>query len=79
MRSGSGEGGLYCSHCGTVVIEGPRGGYVCGQCYYTVVPEEQPLPPAPAGRDARESRTRARPGTPDQGPDAHRRRGSHRS
>lgn len=30
---------MHCSHCGTVVIIGPEGGYVCGQCYFVVEPD----------------------------------------
>ncbi|WP_340563242.1 hypothetical protein [Streptomyces sp. GSL17-111] len=33
---------MHCAHCGSVVFEGPSGGYVCGQCYHTVEPPPHP-------------------------------------
>lgn len=30
---------MKCSECGWPVIEGPDGGYVCGQCLHTVLPD----------------------------------------
>jgi hypothetical protein len=32
--------GTVCGNCGAEVIEGPKGGYVCGNCYYVVKPKE---------------------------------------
>jgi hypothetical protein len=29
---------MVCEECGTQVVEGPEGGYVCGQCLHTVLP-----------------------------------------
>jgi NMD protein affecting ribosome stability and mRNA decay len=29
---------MVCGRCGAAVTEGPKGGYVCGQCYYVVEP-----------------------------------------
>ncbi len=30
---------MHCAHCGWQVTEGPHGGYVCPQCFYTVEPD----------------------------------------
>ncbi|MDG9705016.1 hypothetical protein [Streptomyces sp. DH37] len=35
---------MHCAQCGWAVQEGPRGGYVCTQCFHTVEP------PADLGR-----------------------------
>ena len=35
---------MHCAQCGWAVLEGPRGGYVCTQCFHTVEP------PADLGR-----------------------------
>jgi hypothetical protein len=32
--------GTICGKCGTEVVEGPKEGYVCGNCYYIVSPDE---------------------------------------
>jgi hypothetical protein len=32
--------GTACGNCGTEVIDGPHGGYVCGKCFYVVKPKE---------------------------------------
>jgi hypothetical protein len=32
--------GTACGNCGTEVIDGPNGGYVCGNCFYVVEPKE---------------------------------------
>jgi hypothetical protein len=32
--------GTVCGKCGTEVVEGPNGGYVCGNCYYIVSPNK---------------------------------------
>ncbi|GAA2403579.1 hypothetical protein GCM10010420_33560 [Streptomyces glaucosporus] len=37
---------MHCAQCGWAVQEGPRGGYVCAQCFHTVEP------PAAARADA---------------------------
>ncbi|WP_410539542.1 hypothetical protein [Streptomyces sp. KL2] len=29
---------MHCAQCGWAVQEGPRGGYVCTQCFHTVEP-----------------------------------------
>ncbi|MTE17978.1 hypothetical protein F0L17_02295 [Streptomyces sp. TRM43335] len=29
---------MHCDQCGWAVREGPRGGYVCTQCFHTVEP-----------------------------------------
>ncbi|PNE34170.1 hypothetical protein AF335_05805 [Streptomyces eurocidicus] len=31
---------MHCAHCGWSVHEGPVGGYVCGQCFHTVEPQQ---------------------------------------
>ncbi|MBT2383926.1 hypothetical protein [Streptomyces sp. ISL-11] len=31
---------MHCAHCGWSVQEGPVGGYVCGQCFHTVEPQQ---------------------------------------
>lgn len=31
-------GNVSCEKCGTLVAEGPQGGYVCGVCLYTAEP-----------------------------------------
>ncbi|UGY90313.1 hypothetical protein [Streptomyces gobiensis] len=40
---------MHCAHCGSVVYEGPHGGYVCGQCFHTVEPPTQAEPPPVPG------------------------------
>ncbi|HEX5566732.1 MAG TPA: hypothetical protein VFY14_07370 [Streptomyces sp.] len=35
---GPGVALLHCAQCGWAVQEGPRGGYVCTQCFHTVEP-----------------------------------------
>ncbi|MGK5499829.1 hypothetical protein [Streptomyces sp. URMC 125] len=38
---------MRCSQCGWAVQEGPRGGYVCTQCFHTVEPAPDPARPGP--------------------------------
>ncbi len=54
---------MVCSACGLPVIEGPKGGYVCGQCLHTVEPDgyaEERVEGLQLVAAARKERTQAR-------------------
>ncbi|MBB1243981.1 hypothetical protein GL263_10490 [Streptomyces durbertensis] len=54
---------MTCAQCGWPVIEGPEGGYACGQCLHTVEPpgyEERRVAGQARAREVREARTARR-------------------